>query len=153
MLPREQSHLSPLLIVDDNEGTREVIRILFEDAGYTTIEATNGQEALVLLRESSEPLVVLLDIRMPEVSGEEVLRTILRDRRLRRRHTFILVSGVPHLSRSLRLQRMLRALAVEVVTKPFNVAALEQAIARAQQRQRGLSPFKLPVPRWSPLSR
>jgi two-component system sensor histidine kinase/response regulator len=149
MLPREQSHLSPLLIVDDNEGTREVIRILFEDAGYTTIEATNGQEALVVLRESSEPLVVLLDIRMPEVSGEEVLRTILRDRRLRRRHTFILVSGVPHLSRSLRLQRMLRALAVEVVTKPFNVAALEQAIARAQQRQRGLSPFKLPVLRWS----
>jgi CheY-like chemotaxis protein len=135
--------------VDDNEGTREVIRILFEDAGYTIFEANNGQEALVLLRESSEPLVVLLDVRMPEVTGEEVLRTILRDRKLRRRHTFILLSGAPHLSRRLRLQRMLRALAIEVVTKPFNIAALEQAIARAQQRQHGLNPLRLPVPRWS----
>jgi CheY-like chemotaxis protein len=149
MPPSEQSRLSPLLIVDDNEGTREVIRILFEDAGYTIIEANNGRDALVLLRESPEPLVVLLDVRMPELTGEEVLRTILRDRQLRRRHTFILLSGAPHLSRSLRLQRMLRALAIEVVSKPFNVAALEQAIARAQQRQRGLSSFRLPVPRWS----
>jgi CheY-like chemotaxis protein len=149
MRPSEQSHLSPLLIVDDNEGIRASIRILFEEAGYTIIEATNGNEALVLLRESAEPLVVLLDVRMPEPTGEEVLRTILRDRALRRRHTFILLSGVPHLSRSLRLQRMLRALAVEVVTKPFNIAALEQAIVRAQKRQHGQSSFKWPKPRWS----
>jgi CheY-like chemotaxis protein len=149
MRPSEQSQLSPLLIVDDNEGIRASIRILFEDAGYTIFEASNGNEALVLLRESAEPLVVLLDVRMPELTGEELLRTILRDRQLRRRHTFILLSGVPHLSRSLRLQRMLRALAVEVVTKPFNIPALEQAIVRAQQRQHGVPSFKLPIPRWS----
>jgi CheY-like chemotaxis protein len=149
MRPSEQSQLSPLLIVDDNEGIRASIRILFEEAGYTIIEASNGNEALALLRESTEPLVVLLDVRMPELSGEEVLRTMLHDRRMRRRHTFILLSGVPHLSRSLRLQRMLRALAVEVVTKPFNIAILEEAVRRAQQRQHSLLVFRLPLPRWS----
>ena len=138
----------PLLIVDDDEPTRETIRIMFEDAGYTVIEATNGADALVLLRESSEPLIVLLDVLMPQLNGEEVLRAILRDRRLRRRHTFILVSALAHLSRRLRLQRLLHALAIEVITKPFNVADLEQAVARAEKRQHSQLSFRLASPRW-----
>jgi CheY-like chemotaxis protein len=125
----------PLLLVDDDAPTREVMRIIFGDAGYTVIEASNGTDALVVLRERSAPLVVLLDVLMPQLSGEEVLRAVLRDRHLRRRHTFILVSALPHLSRRLRLQRLLRALAIEVVTKPFDVADLEQAVAHAQTRQ------------------
>jgi CheY-like chemotaxis protein len=126
----------PLLIVDDDAPTREAMRIILEDdAGYSVIEASNGIDALVLLRESSAPLVVLLDVLMPQLGGEEVLRAVLRDRHLRRRHTFILVSALAHLSRRLRLQRLLRALAIEVVTKPFDIADLEQAVARAQMRQ------------------
>jgi CheY-like chemotaxis protein len=149
MQPEDQSKPAPLLLVDDNEATRETIRILFEDAGYPIMEASNGQEALVLLQQSAESLVVLLDVKMPELTGEELLRAIFRDRQLRRRHTFILLSGSPHLSQRLRLQRMLRALAVEVVTKPFDLAALEGAIMRAQQRQQQLRSFPLPLPRWS----
>jgi CheY-like chemotaxis protein len=90
--------------------------------------------------------VVLLDVRMAGLGGEEVLRAILRDRRLRRRHIFILLSAAPHLSRSLRLQRMVHALAIEVIPKPFNVADLEAAVARAQQRQRSRLPFRVPIP-------
>jgi CheY-like chemotaxis protein len=144
-----QSQLSQLLIVDDNEAIRDSIRILFEGSGYTILEADNGNDALALLRESSQPLVVLLDDRMPDLSGEEVLRAVLRDRQMRRRHTFILLSGLPHLSRRLRLQRMLQALAIEVVTKPFDIADLEEAVVRAQTRQHHLRSFRLPVPRWS----
>ena len=134
--PGEPSQpLAPVLIVDDNEAIRGTIQLLLEEEGYSTLEARNGTDTLVLLRESPEPLVVLLDARMPELSGEEVLRTVLGDRQLRRRHTFILLSALlPSLS-SLRMQRLLRALAVEVVTKPFDVADLEQAVVRAQQRQ------------------
>src|SRR5215469_14787260 len=145
----DQSQLAQLLIVDDNEAIRDSIRILLESSGYTTIEAGNGNDALALLRESSKPLVVLLDDRMPDLSGEEVLRAVLRDRQLRRRHTFILLSGLPHLSRRLRLQRMLQALAIEVVTKPFDVADLEEAVVRAQTRQHRLHSFRLPALRWS----
>jgi len=146
---REQFHLSPLLIVDDDEAIRGVMHELFADAGYTISEARNGLEALVLLRQSAEPYVVLLDDRMPELSGEEVLRMIIRDRRLRRRHTFILMSGLSHLSRKLRLQRILQALAVEVVAKPFDIGHMEEAVARAQARQRSLHSFRLPLTRTS----
>jgi CheY-like chemotaxis protein len=146
---RDQLPLAPLLIVDDNEAIRESIRLLLEDAGYTILEASNGNDALTVLRESSQPLVVLLDDRMPDLGGEEVLRAVLRDRQLRRRHTFILLSGQPHLSRRLRLQRLLQALAIEVVSKPFDVADLDEAVVRAQTRQHNLRAFRLPVPRWS----
>ena len=99
-MPRgDQSPPASLLIVDDNEAIRESIRLLLEDAGYTILEASNGHDALTVLRESSQPLVVLLDDRMPDLSGEEVLRAVLRDRQLRRHHTFILLSAAPHLSR------------------------------------------------------
>ena len=149
MKPEEWSQPRvPLLIVEDDEATRETMRIVCEDAGYAVIEASNGNDALVMLRESSEPLVVLLDVLMPQLSGEEVLRAVLRDRHLRRRHTFVLVSAVAHLSRRLRLQRLLRALAIEVVTKPFDMADLEQAVARAQMRQSRRSFFWRWVAGW-----
>jgi CheY-like chemotaxis protein len=140
--------LAPLLIVDDDAPTREAMRFMFEDTGYSLLEASNGTDALDLLRGSSEPLVVILDVLMPQVDGEEVLRAILHDRDLRHRHTFILVSALPDLSRRLRLQRMLRALAIEVVTKPFDVADLEHAVARAQQHRYNHLSSKLPLPSW-----
>jgi CheY-like chemotaxis protein len=68
MPPREQVQLSPLLIAEDDPATRELVRELFADAGYTIIETSDGQEALVLLRQSAEPYVVLLDDRMPSSS-------------------------------------------------------------------------------------
>jgi CheY-like chemotaxis protein len=126
-----------LLLVDDDQATRETMRLLFEDTGYTILEAANGHDALVLLQESAESLVVLLDVLMPRLSGEGLLRAILRDRHLRHRHTFILTTAVPHISLSLRLQRMIRALAIDVVPKPFDVVDLEEAVARAQERQHG----------------
>jgi CheY-like chemotaxis protein len=146
MWPQDQSPSTPLLIVDDDAAIRNVIRLIFEDGGYTITEASTGYDALALLRERSEPHVVLLDDRMPELGGEDVLRLIMRDRELRRRHTFILVSGTPRLSRRLRLQRMLRALAIEVIPKPFDVTELEEAVARAQARQHSRFSFSLAWP-------
>ena len=63
MQSQEHAQLAPLLIVDDDEAIRDTIRVLLEGAGYTVSEASTGKEALVLLRESSEPYVVLLDDR------------------------------------------------------------------------------------------
>ena len=134
--------LAPLLVVDDDRATRESVRLLFEDTGHIVLEADNGKDALVMLRESSRPLVVLLDLVMPELGGEGVLRAIFRDRHLRRWHAFILMSALPHLSHNLPLQRMMRALAIDQVPKPFDVADLEEAVSRAQQRQRRWVPVQ-----------
>jgi len=121
-----------LLLVDDEPEIRETLTALFEESGYPILEASNGEEALKILRDSRERLIILLDNFMPLVDGEGVLRAILRDRKLRRRHAIILVSAMPHLSRRLSLQRLLHSLSIETISKPFNIIDLEQAVERAR---------------------
>jgi CheY-like chemotaxis protein len=83
-------------------------------------------------RESKERLIVLLDSSMPGVDGEGVLRAVLQDRRLRRRHAVVFVSAIARLSRRLSLQRLILAFTIEVVAKPFDITDLEQAVDRAR---------------------
>lgn len=71
--------LPPLvLIVDDAEDNREAYAEYLRFRGFRTTEAATGQEAL---RESrrSHPDVVLLDMRLPDVPGEEVSRQLRRE--------------------------------------------------------------------------
>ncbi len=130
----------PLLIVDDDADIRETLNLVFEETGYPILEASNGQEALSVMRGSPERLIILLDNYMPVLDGEGVLRAILQDRQLRRRHAIIFVSAMARLSRRLRLQRLLQSLAIEAVTKPFNITDVEQAVERARTRLLRVSP-------------
>lgn len=66
-----------VLIVDDNAGTRNMIKIILEKTGHEVVaEAADGESALKAFREK-QPEVVLLDIIMPGKSGVEVLEDIL----------------------------------------------------------------------------
>jgi CheY-like chemotaxis protein len=124
----------PLLLVDDEPEILETLHSLFEESGYPILLASNGQEALDRLRASQERHIVVLDNVMPVLDGEGVLREILRDRHLRRRHAIILVSAMARLSRRLTLQRLLQSLSIETITKPFNIADLELAVERARAK-------------------
>jgi CheY-like chemotaxis protein len=67
-----------ILIVDDDPDWREYMRFCLDDLGYHSIEAASGSEALETLRR--EPCtVMLLDMRMPEMSGEEVIKRLPED--------------------------------------------------------------------------
>jgi len=68
----------PIMVVDDDADVRELLRRTLEEAGYTVIEAENGQAALALL-EQGLPGVILLDLMMPELDGFGVV-SALRDR-------------------------------------------------------------------------
>lgn len=61
-----------ILIVDDDKDTRNIIRTILLAKGYETKEAVNGREALEMI-ESDKPVLVLLDVMMPEVSGYDVI--------------------------------------------------------------------------------
>jgi len=61
-----------LLVVDDNRGIRLLLKELFWDEGYEVLEAADGQEALSLIA-SCDLSLVLLDIKMPGISGIQVL--------------------------------------------------------------------------------
>ncbi len=64
-----------ILIVDDDAHIRDVVRFALSKAGYQTIEAENGQQALDLA-ESANPDLMILDILMPELDGTEVCRRL-----------------------------------------------------------------------------
>lgn len=61
-----------VLVVDDEEGVRNLLQRILEGAGYQVTTAANGKEALYKV-SLGETEVVLLDIKMPEMSGIEVL--------------------------------------------------------------------------------
>jgi len=62
-----------ILVVDDDRDIRLVLGAILEGAGYETVEAANGLEALALVK-AERPDVVLLDLSMPRMDGMEVLR-------------------------------------------------------------------------------
>ena len=70
-----------VLIVDDDDDTRAVLASTLREEGYEVFEAAGGSEALDWL-ERIEPSVVLLDLVMPGMSGEEVLDSLRRSGRL-----------------------------------------------------------------------
>ena len=62
----------PILVVDDDVGSRDLVSELLDRAGYRTKQAATGEEALAAAR-ADRPSLVLLDVRLPGVSGYEVL--------------------------------------------------------------------------------
>src|SRR5262249_1852506 len=69
-----------ILIVDDNDQNRRLEREGLEFAGFRTLEAAGGVEGLSLAVER-RPDLILMDIRMPDLSGTEAVRRLREDER------------------------------------------------------------------------
>src|SRR4051812_42504833 len=69
---------APVLIIDDDAAVRGVFRRVLERTGSVVVEAESGKAGLALCREFS-PGVVLLDLRMPEMDGLEVLSALVAE--------------------------------------------------------------------------
>ena len=64
----------PVLVVEDDEGLRDMMAQLLTLEGFQTATVANGQEALAYLHTSSRPEVILLDLMMPVMDGWEFRR-------------------------------------------------------------------------------
>ncbi len=128
-----QAYRGHVLIVDDEPDIREALRDLLTDEGYLPAEAENGQEALSALHASAESLIVLLDLRMPRVSGEDVLRAVAADPALAERHAFVLVTANT-LPAQPAFAELLTALSVPIVRKPFSLDSVMRAIEQVERR-------------------
>jgi CheY-like chemotaxis protein len=64
----------PVLVIEDDEGLREMMAQLLTLEGFQTATVANGQEALAYLHASSKPEVILLDLMMPVMDGWEFRR-------------------------------------------------------------------------------
>ncbi|MHA2204082.1 MAG: response regulator [Candidatus Hodarchaeales archaeon] len=113
-----------ILIVDDEEDTLEMLSTILEHENYLTWKATNGNEALELVEKV--PDLVLLDIRMPGLSGLEVCRRLKQDDKFK--HIPIIIFSAKVLSHDIELG--LNAGADEYLTKPFSTKELTQLIKK-----------------------
>jgi DNA-binding response OmpR family regulator len=62
-----------ILVADDDPDIRDIVSFRLERAGYETVQASDGEEALRLARERP-PALCILDVMMPRVNGFEVVR-------------------------------------------------------------------------------
>jgi CheY-like chemotaxis protein len=69
-----------VLIVDDEEPIRQLERRILESGGYRVIEASRALEAFALLQKDLQVDLVIADLQMPDLGGEEMARRIRRDR-------------------------------------------------------------------------
>jgi two-component system, OmpR family, response regulator CpxR len=114
--------LLPVLIVDDDPDIRETLRFVLEDAGYVVYCAENGREALeVLDRSTPLPGLILLDLMMPVMSGDEMLKSLRAVRALAQIPvTIVTASGAP-----------MPALASGLLKKPVDLDVLLRIVERS----------------------
>ena len=122
-----------VLVVDDDRGIRETIKLALEEEEYAVAEARDGLAALRLLRDDPAPRVVLLDLRMPKLGGMGVLREAARDPELLMRCAFVLVTANLHTLDASELA-LLDELRVPTVEKPFELDELLAIVAAAAYR-------------------
>ena len=122
-----------IMVVDDDDAIRDVIRIYLRNAGYEVVQAENGQEALELISQMSVQLVIL-DLMMPNMDGLSFC--------LKLRET----SQIPIIMLSAKTEDMdkIHGLSIgadDYMTKPFNPMEL---IARVQSQLRRYLQFQGP---------
>jgi two-component system, sensor histidine kinase and response regulator len=116
-----------LLIVDDEDGPRESLRIIFKDE-YNLLMAEDGPTAIELAKQ--HPIdVAVLDVCMAGMSGIEILK------RLKEVNPDIEVIMMTAFETANTLRQALRLRACDYINKPFNVATMRGAVGQAMQRR------------------
>ena len=116
-----------ILIVDDEVGPRESLRMILKPI-YEIYTATNGDEALQVIQNENIDLVTL-DLRMPGLSGIDVLREI---KKIRADVEVIVITGYGTLTNA---QEAIRYGAGDFISKPFNVADIIAIISKSFERR------------------
>jgi two-component system, OmpR family, KDP operon response regulator KdpE len=123
--------LGSILIVDDDASVLRALRITLQTLGFTTSEATSGEEALMLVSAASYD-VVLLDVHLPGMDGLETCREL---RRLLPRIAILMLTVRDSEDDKVRA---LEAGADDYVTKPFHIRELTARVRAAVRRAQAL---------------
>ncbi|MFN3412203.1 MAG: PleD family two-component system response regulator [Exilispira sp.] len=119
--------MKEIFIVDDQMYIRKMLQMVLQENGYITREFANGNEFLGFIQnmnENEKPMLILLDIMMPEINGFEILQKLSADENLK---------DIPVIIISARNQKedVLQALklgAKDYMVKPPNVELLLKKI-------------------------
>jgi len=118
-----------ILVADDEEHIRHLVRLYFQNEGFSVVEAGSGREALFLCEEH-KPDLVILDVMLPGIDGWEVLKELRR------------VKNVPVIMLTAKDDEIDKVLGLELgaddyVTKPFSPRELVSRVRAVLRRARG----------------
>ncbi len=116
-----------VLVVDDEEMVLAVAKQILERSGFTVLTAGSGIEAIEIFRQKADEIrVILLDLTMPRMNGQEVYNEI---QAIRRNIPVILMSGF---SESDAVERFGARAPAEFLTKPFGATQVLDCISRVE---------------------
>ena len=114
-----------ILVVEDNEKNMKLVRDVLEATGYRLLEATTGAQAVDLAAEH-QPGLVLMDIRLPDMDGVQVLGRLRADERT----ASIPVLAVTAQAMQGDRERFLAAGFDDYVAKPVDIDELVRSVGR-----------------------
>jgi DNA-binding NtrC family response regulator len=122
-----------ILIIDDEVLVRENLKIVFDMEGYNVLLAGNGEEGVGKFADN-EPDVVLLDVKLPDIEGKDVLERI---RKIDNDAVVLIITGVPGFEDTVEF---IKSGAYDYLPKPLDVEELkfhvDKAIESARLRKR-----------------
>ena len=114
---------APILVVDDDPNSLDIVRTYLESRGYTVATASDGKDALAKLEEV-QPALVLLDVMMPGMDGWEVARVVKNHPKFRDVRVIMLTARSDFTDK----HEGLRAGADDYIVKPIKLEELGKRV-------------------------
>jgi two-component system aerobic respiration control sensor histidine kinase ArcB len=145
--PKEQVYeIRPLnvLLVEDVPLNARIAKSLLEQRGHEVIWAEDGEEALALIETEDDIDLVLLDMKLPDMNGDEIARSIRADSRL---DDLVIVALTANVGRA---EEQLRGINIQgALAKPINTQKLDRILAELFEQEAvidGVKPRPTPKP-------
>jgi len=118
-----------ILVVDDEEVMRNLLRDVLTDTGYKVETATRGEEAVEKIKQAQFSIIIT-DLKMPGMSGVEVLRKV---KAVNSNTCVIMITAYPSIE---SVTEAMHEGAYDYIVKPFNIGEINLVLRRATERQR-----------------
>jgi two-component system, cell cycle response regulator DivK len=121
-----------ILIIEDNEKNRKLVRDVLQFKGYRTVESETAEEGIRLARES-KPALVLMDFHLPGMNGIEAFKVLRADPQT----SSIPIVAVTASAMTEDRQKIIAAGFEGLQTKPINVKEFLEAVAQTLKKSGG----------------
>lgn len=135
--PKDSPWVVPILVAGHQEEERNIVTMALADAGYAVHQVADGMAALNFLMCARPPLLVVADDELPEISGFQLAQLLSLKPAPRSRYSAIVLTGSLRAALQRSTHRLLDAITLEVLVKPFHLSELLMAVEMATERLAG----------------